>query len=95
VVKVDRVGARIFAIGGNVGSTVSLKVLAGVHDDRVGLRPVNRLFAHLKLRADPIEAEAFDNTPTIKALSERLQGLCPKCARGKLTPAHSNSLQPK
>lgn len=69
VVKVDRVGARIFAIGGNVGSTVSLKVLAGVHDERVGLRPVNRLFAHLKLRADPIEAEAFDNTPTIKALS--------------------------
>jgi len=22
------------------------------------------------------------------------KGLCPKCARGKLTPTHSNSLQP-
>ncbi len=26
------------------------------------------VFAHLKLRADPIEADALDNSPTIKAL---------------------------
>ena len=43
------------------------------------MRPVDQsmipggrtVFAHLKLRADPIEADALDNSPTIKALGER------------------------
>ena len=43
------------------------------------MRPVDQsmipggrvVFAHLKLRADPIEADALDNSPTIKALGEQ------------------------
>jgi hypothetical protein len=29
------------------------------------------IFAHLKLRAEPIEANALDNSPAIRALSRR------------------------
>ena len=76
VVKVDEVGARIFAIGGNVSRSVSMKLIPAVRDSGNGFRPIDEsmidgartVFAHLKLRADPIEANALDNSPTIKAL---------------------------
>jgi hypothetical protein len=69
VVKVDDENARILAIGGNVRSAVSLKILpAGPGADGV-LRPTNRaLFAHLKLRAGPVESDALDGSPTIRTL---------------------------
>ena len=66
VVKLDEPRHRILAIGGNVQGTVSLKLLPGEAKD---LRPApgfRGLFAHLKLRADPIEADALDRTPTIQ-----------------------------
>ena len=74
VVKVDEHDGRIFAIGGNVGRAVSLKVLPAVRSRSGHLhasaidegRPV---FAHLKLRTEPIEAHALDNTPTIRAIA--------------------------
>jgi hypothetical protein len=73
VVKVDRGGRRLLAIGGNVRGSVSLKVVplsdeAGtirLADPDLGGRTV---FAHLKLRADYASAEAFETSPTIKAL---------------------------
>ena len=75
VVKVDEAGKRIFAIGGNVRRSVSLKLFPTVRDPGGNLRPANLsvdderpMFAHLKLRARPIEAGALDNSPTIKAL---------------------------
>jgi hypothetical protein len=76
VVKVDEPGNRIFAIGGNVRRSVSLKLFPTVRTPGKTLRPVNisgidderPLFAHLKLRAPSVEANALDNTPTIKAL---------------------------
>ena len=76
IVKVDEPGKRIFAIGGNVRRSVSLKLFPTVRAPGKNLRPANisdldderPLFAHLKLRAPPIEANALDNTPTIKAL---------------------------
>jgi hypothetical protein len=76
VVKVDEPGNRIFAIGGNVRRAVSLKLFPTVRTSGKNLRPANisnvdderPLFAHLKLRAASIEANALDNTPTIKAL---------------------------
>jgi hypothetical protein len=72
VVKVDEARERILAIGGNVRGVVSLKLLPG---DRVAGRPLRPatgdgerpMFAHLKLRAAPIEANALDLSPTIAA----------------------------
>ena len=75
VVKVDDVGKRIFAIGGNVRRAVSLKLFPAVRAQGKNWRPVDLsfdderpMFAHLKLRARAIEANALDNSPTIKAL---------------------------
>jgi hypothetical protein len=83
VVKVDEARERILAIGGNVRGAVSLKLLRA---DRAAGRPLRLvdleedrpIFAHLKLRADPIEANALDSSPTIKAFG---------CALASRTPA--------
>jgi hypothetical protein len=76
VVKVDDAAKRIFAIGGNVRRSVSLKLFPTVRDARGNQRPANLwavdderpMFAHLKLRAPAIEANALDNSPTMKGL---------------------------
>jgi len=75
VVKVDEPGKRIFAIGGNVRRAVSLKLFPAVRAPGGNLRPVNLsfdderpMFVHMKLRSRAIEANALDNSPTIKAL---------------------------
>lgn len=75
VVKVDEAGKRIFAIGGNVRRAVSLKLFPAVRGPGGNLRPANLsfdderpMFVHMKLRARAIEADALDNSPTIKAL---------------------------
>jgi hypothetical protein len=72
VVKVDEARERILAIGGNVRGVVSLKLLPASReagrplrlDTGDGERPV---FAHLKLRAAPIDANALEASPTIEA----------------------------
>lgn len=84
VVRVDAEHGRILAIGGNVHGTVSLKLLpatfvqrdAAIVADSIG-RGRRTMFAHLKLRAAPIEADAFESTPTLEALAEQnaLDGL--------------------
>ena len=65
---------QILAIGGNVRDAVSLKVLPAVFQ-RGSARSIGRggrrVFAHLKLRADPIEDDAFERSPTVKALLEQ------------------------
>ena len=67
VVKVEPDRERILAIGGNVRGTVSLKLLPAAR--RGGhLAPTRRIFAHLKLRADPIEGDALNRSPTFQAL---------------------------
>jgi hypothetical protein len=70
VVKVEPARNRILAIGGNVGDAVSLKLLPAT-STAGRLRPTAAagVFAHLKLRASSIEADALDHTPTIRALS--------------------------
>jgi hypothetical protein len=71
VVKVDESRARILAIGGNVRGTVSLKLLPAAPQPGTGLRPLDGrrpLFVHLKLRAEPIEDDALDRTPTVEVL---------------------------
>jgi len=75
VVKVDPGAERILAIGGNVRGTIGLKILPAVNasgalrlSDRSQVRRPRAVFAHLKLRAAPSEGDAFDTSPTIKAL---------------------------
>jgi hypothetical protein len=76
VVAVDEARARLLAIGGNVRGNVSLKVLPAMQEPGRPLRPMDRsmiegarsIFAHLVLRADPIDALALDASATIEAL---------------------------
>ena len=75
VVKVDEVGRRIFAIGGNVRGVVSLKSFPAVREAgramRVETGDAERpIFAHLKLRAGPIDANAMDTSPTLQASAD-------------------------
>ena len=74
VVSVDEAGERILAIGGNVRGTVTLKLFPAVRRAGEPLRlagPDNAtrpMFAHLKLRAASIDAEALYTSPTVRAL---------------------------
>jgi hypothetical protein len=70
VVKLDAPRSRILAVGGNVRGAVSLKLLRAARAPGQYLRPVDgALFAHLKLRAEPIEQDALDRSPTMRALA--------------------------
>ena len=74
VVKVDEARERILAIGGNVRGAVSLKLFRATREAGKPLRLIDMeearpIFAHLKLRADTIEANALDASPTIKAFA--------------------------
>lgn len=78
VVSLDQRKGRMFVIGGNVASCVSLTILPMTLDRARYPRPTvqtdiegaRRIFAHLKLRADPIEPNALDNSPSIRALAK-------------------------
>ena len=72
VVKVDEAREQILAIGGNVRGVVSLKAFPAVYQSNGPLRlrtgsGERPMFAHLKLRATPIDANAFDKSPAIAA----------------------------
>ncbi len=71
VVKAEPSRGRILAVGGNVRGAVSLKLLPAAADGADGnLRPLpgrRRIFAHIKLRAPSIAADALDRTPTMRA----------------------------
>ena len=68
---------RILVIGGNILGAVTLAVWPTERAPAGYLRPVDSIqidgvrnvFAHLKLRANPIEVNAMDNSPTIRALN--------------------------
>lgn len=71
VVKVDPQAMKILVIGGNVRSSVRMKVMHAVQDEGESLRPLSdngrALFAHLKLQAPAIALDALDTTPTMQA----------------------------
>lgn len=77
VVKVDDERELLLAIGGNVRGTVGMKLLPAERNGGGLLRPLDRsavpgarsTFVHLKLRAEPIEGNALDGSPTIAALA--------------------------
>lgn len=83
VVRVDESEAQFLTIGGNVGGTVSLKQFRAVRERGDYLHPPDDIFAHLKLRSDPIEFDALNNSPTVSAL---------RCAPGFLAPAQLASV---
>ena len=70
VVRVDADALTMAVIGGNVVNGVSLTV-APLAAGEGPLRPTGAYFAHLSLRADPVEPLALDGSPTIRALSQR------------------------
>ena len=75
VVRIDDANEQILTVGGNVRGVVSLKVFPGVRGaaGRLQVRtptPNDRwrpIFAHLRLRASEVEANALDNSPTMRA----------------------------
>lgn len=77
VVRVNREARTAAVIGGNVVNGVSLTILPLVSEGGERLRPVSTgdlegarsYFAHLSLRADPIEELALDFSATIRALA--------------------------
>lgn len=77
VVRVDAAARTMAVIGGNVLNGVSLTIVPLVESDTGLLRPIGpedrpgarAYFAHLSLRADPVEDLALDASPTIRALS--------------------------
>jgi hypothetical protein len=77
VVKLEEGRNRVLVIGGNVVQSVSLTILPLRREGAAYPRPVDEsvidgartVFAHLKLRADAVEPNALDNSPTIKALA--------------------------
>jgi len=79
VVKMDPRAERVLVIGGNVFQSVSLTLLPLTRDRAPFSHPIDKsiidgaitIFAHLKLKADPIEANALDNSPAIRALSSK------------------------
>ena len=89
VVKLEPDRGRIVAIGGNVRGTVSLKLLPAA--PRGGhLAPTRAIFAHLKLRADAIEDDALNATPTFQAL-ECTPGIQPPVELAVLTTSTTRS----
>jgi hypothetical protein len=93
VVKVDEPAGRIAVVGGNVGRAVSLKLLRGArgrggHLEAASLDEGRPVFAHLKLRAPAIEAQALDNSPTMRRAvcaaggeaQRRIAGILPAAA---------------
>ena len=80
VVKVDEASERILVIGGNVRGVVSLKLLRAQRDAGRPLRVVDPdedsrpIFGHLKLRAEPIDANPLDTSPTVKAIGCAVTG---------------------
>jgi len=90
VVKVDEANERILTIGGNVRGTVSLKLFPAVRRAGEPLRLMSAadedrpMFAHLKLRAGSIEADALDATPTIRAFGCVLETGTPPFATASL-----------
>jgi hypothetical protein len=70
---------RIVVVGGNILGAVTLAIWPTERDSGGYIRPDRRLridgtrqiFAHLKLRAAPIESNAMDNSPTVKGMVQR------------------------
>jgi hypothetical protein len=69
VVQVNADKGQILTIGGNVRSSVRLKIFPAGDTGKahMALLPTARvIFAHLKLQTESIEADALRNSPTVQ-----------------------------
>jgi hypothetical protein len=69
VVQVNADAGHILTIGGNVRSSVRLKIFPAGDTGKPHLAPLPTarvIFAHLKMRTDSIEADALRNSPTVQ-----------------------------
>jgi hypothetical protein len=97
VVKVDEARELILTIGGNVRGTVGLKLLPAERVAGKPLRLIDRsavpgarsMFVHLKLTAQAIAPNAFDDTPTMAALACGGSAQAPAQLLAATTPASS------
>jgi hypothetical protein len=76
VVKLEPEQSRVLAVGGNVRGSVSLKLLpadfrSGAEDVTSVGRGRGQIFAHLKLRAEPLAGDAVRTSPTLVKLGEQ------------------------
>lgn len=73
VVKLDEVNKQIMVIGGNVRGWVRMKLLPASMENSDHLYPIpysgRNIFAHLKLQAAPVAADAIEKSPTFQAIS--------------------------
>ncbi len=83
VVKVDAANDRILTIGGNVRGSVSMKLMPATLKSAAGGRLLHAsvgagrrsIFAHLKLNADSVDGDAFDQSATLRALAADKEAL--------------------
>jgi hypothetical protein len=90
VVSIDESRERVLAIGGNVRGVVSLKQLPAVRQTDKPLRldtgdSERPMFAHLKLRAAPIGANALDTSPTMAAARCTVKSKLPSLVAAPMT----------
>jgi hypothetical protein len=79
VLKLEPEQSRVLAVGGNVRGSVSLKLLpanfvtgaASATDVESVGRGRGQIFAHLKLRAEPLTGDAVRTSPTLVKLGEQ------------------------
>ena len=73
VVNVDELKEEITVVGGNVRATVRMKIMPATRREDMPLHPIadngRNLFAHLKLQAPAIEANALASTPSLACVS--------------------------
>ena len=79
VVKVEPEQNRVLGIGGNVRGSVSLKLLPAEFTGDGAVAPLAKqvgqgrgmVFAHLKLRSDPVGDDVFRLSPTLRKVEEQ------------------------
>jgi len=72
VVQVNESAGQILTIGGNVRSSVRMKIYPAAARDSGNLAPLptaRTIFAHLKLRTDSIEPDALHHSPTLRSMA--------------------------
>jgi len=92
VVLVNESAGQILTIGGNVRSSVRMKIYPAAPRASGNLAPLptaRTIFAHLKLRTDSIEPDALHHSPTLRSMACTMPAAPATFASAKLElPAH-------
>jgi hypothetical protein len=93
VVAVNSGESNILTIGGNVRSSVRMKVFPASAEQKTFLAPLPTsriIFAHLKLKAAPLPGDALRNSPALAAGSCRLPRFTQAIIAGQTSPSGSS-----